>query len=362
MSGEAQFQKPGVVIKPEITKEKAAQLLFQLYGYRAVDIKELNSYDDRNYLVSVLSNENVLQFTLKITNSLESNIPGLIEAFNEIGQHISEKGLTVPVPILNKEGKYLCKIKLSENDDTINSVRLLKFIPGQMLKEVAYSERLLIETGQLLARLTNALQDYRNEALQKRSSIWNLKNAVKVEEFLFAISDECRIQMIRNVLKEFENKVLCKIDSLNQSIIHGDFNEQNILVRKVNEHYEPYAVIDFGDCHFAPQVFDLSMACAYVMLDCTTMDPLIAPAFVIQGYTQIRQITDEELALIPVCIKARLSQSLVMGAYSYFLDPNNEYTLSSSKTGWILLEKMTASNDSQLLQKWKTLCSVETKA
>lgn len=48
---EGEILQPGKKIKPEITEEEAIKLAERLYGIVTKDITELNSYDDRNFLI-----------------------------------------------------------------------------------------------------------------------------------------------------------------------------------------------------------------------------------------------------------------------------------------------------------------------
>ncbi|RWS02853.1 hydroxylysine kinase-like isoform X2, partial [Dinothrombium tinctorium] len=355
MDSEKTLLKPGVVIKPNCNELTAVDLVHRFYGFKVIELTEMNSYDDRNYLITVEEREtncNLIQYTLKITNSLESSVPNLIEAFNEMGIYLKQNGLTVPYPIPSKDGKLLVRVRLSEKSEAENAVRLLTFIPGKLIREVEYTKPLLYEAGKLLAKLTNALEKFENDALKNRNMIWSLNNVPRLRSFLFALKDESRKVLVSNLIKEFEIDVLSKTHSFKAGIIHGDFNEQNLIVDKVGNEFKPYGIIDFGDCHFAPLVFDLAILCTYIMLDCKTMDPTEAPAYVIAGYTSLRALTDEEFSIIPLCIKARLCQSLVLGAYTYSQDPSNEYILSSSKTGWTRLQNIIDINETMLLQLW----------
>jgi len=53
-------------------------------------------------------------------------------------------------------------------------------------------------------------------------------------------------------------------------VIHGDFNEQNVLVRRDQQRSSAgvtvVAVIDFGDSEVAPYIFDVAIAAVYCML------------------------------------------------------------------------------------------------
>lgn len=46
------FPPQGTKIKPQIEDVKVKELLDRLYGIRALNVCELNSYDDRNFLIT----------------------------------------------------------------------------------------------------------------------------------------------------------------------------------------------------------------------------------------------------------------------------------------------------------------------
>ena len=45
--------KPGQQIKPSVSNEKICQLLLKLYNLEVISVEELNSYDDRNFHITV---------------------------------------------------------------------------------------------------------------------------------------------------------------------------------------------------------------------------------------------------------------------------------------------------------------------
>ena len=151
--------EPGVVIKPCMDKTKAIQWAWELFGLKATNVKEFNSYDDRNFFFKVdpdseidnpnLSKEdlNLNGYMLKVTNTLDSKNASYIEAQNEMIVHMSKSDLEVPVPVKNKNGLTLSLEELevesndsweANNDERATKkivkkhlVRLLNFIPGE---------------------------------------------------------------------------------------------------------------------------------------------------------------------------------------------------------------------------------------
>ena len=73
-------------------------------------------------------------------------------------------------------------------------------------------------------------------------------------------------------------------------IIHGDFNEQNIICRESKEtgQEEIFSVIDFGDSQWNPLLYELGIAIMYMMTRCDCMEPSAAGGHVVAGYIQVR--------------------------------------------------------------------------
>lgn len=63
-----------------------------------------------------------------------------------------------------------------------------------------------------------------------------------------------------------------------------------------------------------------------------------------------------EICIFQTCISARLCQSLVMGAYTYSLDPGNSYLLTTASRGWTVLNKLwNETTDEQLENIWRNV-------
>ncbi len=76
----AGFLEPGRATRPRLTKDTIQDLLTRKYGLHMLSYKELNSYDDWNFLVKVErepTNQNTQElcrhgYVLKVLNSLDS--------------------------------------------------------------------------------------------------------------------------------------------------------------------------------------------------------------------------------------------------------------------------------------------------
>ena len=64
---------PGEIIKPPVDKDLAVQLIRDLYGLRAKNVKEFNSYDDKNYFFKSEEHENPHITGMKVKITLMKN-------------------------------------------------------------------------------------------------------------------------------------------------------------------------------------------------------------------------------------------------------------------------------------------------
>jgi len=380
----ADVLEPGVVIKPQMDKTKAIEFVWELFGLKAENVKEFNSYDDRNFYFKVdpeseienpyLTKEtlNLNGYMLKVTNILDSKNASYIEAQNQMIVHMAKSDLEVPVPVKNKNGLTLSLEELevksdnsweSNNDEKaakkiVNKhlVRLLNFIPGKILYDIQpWLPRHFYEAGVFAAKMDNSLKSFEHPAYEGRNNIWYLNSIPQVKNFLHAVQDETRRKMCKDIFDAFEKEVLGKIDELEVGIIHGDFNEQNILVRQMKndpDQWEIFSVIDFGDTNKNPIIFELGITIMYMMTQCKSIHPNEAGGHVLAGYETIRTLPPIEMEVLRLCAAARYAQSLVMGAYSHQQDPTNDYLLVTASTGWTNLTNFWNVSQEDLYKKW----------
>ena len=143
-------------------------------------------------------------------------------------------------------------------------------------------------------------------------------------------------------------------------VIHGDFNEQNIIVKQrpsatpgEDQQYDVSAVIDFGDSANSYYVFEVAITIMYMMVESRVIDPMKVGGHVLAGYLSEHPLTDVEFDSLKVCVAGRYAQSLVMGAYSYTLDEGNEYLLVTAKNGWPQLRRLWNMSQTELYEQWR---------
>nr|CAI5851914.1 unnamed protein product [Callosobruchus analis] len=174
-----------------------------------------------------------------------------------------------------------------------------------------------------------------------------------LEKYLYALNDNLKADLVNKIVKDFERRVLSVASNFKSGIIHGDINEQNIIVEKVNhDEYLLRGIIDFGDVNYACYLFELAIAMTYMILEAKDVE---IGGYVIAGYESVRSIPKEEFHLLKICIEARLCQSLVLGAYCSLREPDNSYIISTAVKGWEILNKLRNYPEDRLLERWRDI-------
>jgi len=348
--------------------------------------KEFVGYDDKNFhfkcdpahvaKATEKKQYHPTGYVLKVTNSVDSKNPGDMQAQNEAMDHLAGRDFDCPRPIKNNRGNFQDLVNVSrfasgdrsaiDEEEEICIVRLLTFLPGKTLYEVSpWTAELLRQSGEYIAKMDIAWKDFHNPVFSQRYSIWYMKNVLDVRKYLPDIRGADRRALCTEILAEFEAKVTPLIPRLESGLIHGDYNEQNILVQpkegvskgsKDGHAHRVCGVIDFGDCNEAPYIFEVATTIMYLMIKHPEMDANLAGGHVLAGYSKYRTVTSEEMDILPLIVASRFCQSLVMGEHYFANDPTNDYVLVTAKCGgWETLQSFWSLPKDELMQKWRSI-------
>ena len=106
----------------------------------------------------------------------------------------------------------------------------------------------IADAGQFLGQLRQKFNTLSSDdhPASKRYHQWDGKNTKDLKDFLHNIDDEARRKMVQNVLDTFDQRLIQSgvADMFRKGVIHGDFNDANILL---DSNFKVCGVIDFGD-------------------------------------------------------------------------------------------------------------------
>ncbi len=177
---------------------------------------------------------------------------------------------------------------------------------------------------------------------------------------LWAVEDEERRATVKEVVQAFTEEVVPALAAgrLEEGVLHGDVNEQNVLVDEKGGGVR--GIIDFGDCSRGPLVFDVAIAIMYMMIlwggggDKAARDrSLSAGGHVLAGYLRQRRLAKADLRVLPVCVAARFVQSLTLGEVAHANNPDNEYVLVVARAGaWRIVDWLWKMPQEEVARRW----------
>lgn len=140
--------------RPEVTAQLATKLAKKHFGLEVVQVKELDSYDDRNFYLRTQEGE----FVLKVTNSVETaNLP-LLEAENKAMLFLKNHGVNCNVPQASLSKMFVVVEELKENEPA-NAIRLFDFVHGQMVEDLGtFNDDMIYSLGQFVGKMDKILK------------------------------------------------------------------------------------------------------------------------------------------------------------------------------------------------------------
>ncbi|XP_056233686.1 hydroxylysine kinase-like isoform X1 [Seriola aureovittata] len=339
--------------RPTLTLQQATELTQQLYGVTVTEITTLPSYSDQNFLVA---DKEGTKYVLKILNSVESKNTTLMEVQTLTMSFLRQHGVPAQTAVYTTTGQLMSmeEIDCGHGAQTY-CVRLLSYLPGKTIAESPVTTWDLHNLGKLAASMDKTLQQLVSpnlDALQKDSSLWSLSYIPLMEGYLSVMDGDPLQEVIQAVIEQFKSHVQPKISSFQKGIIHGDLNDQNIIVTPVaNGHHEVSGILDFSLLTNGCYVFEVAILIAYLMLE--NPSPLDVGGAVLAGWESVMMLNDDERDSLFLLVLCRLCQSLVYGRYNVKKYPDNKkYLLTTARNGTRLLTKLWELGKKEVERKW----------
>ena len=211
-------------------------------------------------------------------------------------------------------------------------LRVMRFMPGDLLAHHEASAGQLQLVGSSLARLGLALQDF-DHARADRLLLWDLKHFHRMRPLLDYVDEQHKRSLAEDIFDRFDEKVVPLLDTLTSQVVHGDFSPFNVLVDPDRPDYVA-GIIDFGDVVRTPVIFDLSVTMAN-LLGTDPSSPWEHALHVMDGYLSIRPLPVQELEALIISAQARLLlRALITQWRASQLPQRRDYLLSHSKPDW----------------------------
>ena len=189
---------------------------------------------------------------------------------------------------------------------------------------------------------------------------WNLAQLTNLESYISVASQGVKdSKPLQDVFNIFVNRVIPRLVNLDKHVIHGDLNDQNILVApsQRGDIHEIAGILDFGDTSDSYRVFEVAICMMYMIMlrvqqGDTHQEAIRSAGHLLRGYQSVYSLSHSELDLLYWSVAARFLQSCVIGIYKQSLEPENEYLSQTYHLGYKVLSSYIASSEEETLNSW----------
>jgi 4-aminobutyrate aminotransferase-like enzyme/Ser/Thr protein kinase RdoA (MazF antagonist) len=318
---------------PRFGARDAESLALELFGVAGKAVP-LASERDQNFRIDTPADTVVLKIA-NATERLEN-----LEFENAALAHLAARCRALAVPRVRPSASGETILAATSPEGRRHFVRLVQWVPGTVLADVnPHSEALLEGLGHRVAEANGGFEGFEHPAM-RREFPWDLTRTPWIEAELarFPVSQRA---LIERVISDFRREVEPRLGGLRRQVIHGDWNDHNVLVGPGPEG-GVVGVVDFGDMVHGPVVADLAVACAYAVLG--KPHPVAAAAAIVRGFHRELPLSDDERRVLLPLIRARLAISVTMAARQSEAAPENHYLLVSQQPAWTTLAALDVTN------------------
>jgi hypothetical protein len=327
---------------PRFRESEARALALREYGM-AGEISVLPSERDQNFLIRDAARGKIV---LKIANRDDS--PESLDFQHQAMRRVAAGRVDCRIQELvpSRSGADIGTIAAA--DGVRHCFRALTWIEGAVLggDEAARGAPLLESLGACAAQVDLALRGFTHPAMN-RVLQWDLRHADLAFDKAALLPTPTR----RWVQKSFDEWRDIDWSELRTGVIHGDFNDHNVLV----EGARVSALLDFGDMVHSAVVCEPAVALAYAIL--RQENPLAAASCVIRGYHREYPLTEPEQRSLMPLMRARLAVSLCYSAHNRARNPGDAYQTISEAAVLKLLETLSECTAQAALKAVRGACA-----
>jgi Ser/Thr protein kinase RdoA (MazF antagonist) len=310
---------------PNFDEQALAKIAKEHYGLEGEN-SSLVSYEDQNALIKTPKGK----FVIKIANKrwdLE-----FIKMQTDVFEHLKNVApdMTFPSVVPSLKGEKIIFI------DGF-AVRILTFLEGNILGNMKRSPELYSDIGCFMGQFSTVMRGFSHLDRDGSDVLWKLDNVIACKAYLPDVIDEDTRDRINRLYEEYEKSIRPVLKNLRKAILHGDANEQNLLILP-GQPNKIAGLIDFGEIQYGTQINDLAIAVAYSLLG--EDDIQMAANNIIEGYTKKFPLEEAEIDILYYLMAMRLVTSITMTSHSAKQHPDNKYILISQKPAQVLLKKL----------------------
>lgn len=331
---------------PTVSVEEAKSVARSLFGLEG-DFKSLSSERDLNFRVKTADST----YVFKISNADEDI--GVIDFQTKALRHIEKRdpSLAVPRVVLTKAGEPYTTVRFEDGTDHI--VRVLTFVAGTMINDVAKTAVLRRSLGQFLGKLDLALRGFFHPH-GRHELLWDVTRCLELAPHAVHIEDEVARAQVNAIMERMETAVLPQLATLRHQIIHNDAHASNTLVDRNNPEVMA-GLLDFGDMIFGPLVLEIVIAADPVRIPAA--DRVASIAALVAGFDDAFPLEAKEIDLIYDLILARLAINACIVAWRKAMTPEQPAYISDTEQAlWDTIDHLMSLGQATVSDALRSAC------
>lgn len=306
-----------------LSEDDAIEISEEWFGVTAERADRLHTERDDSFRLQTRHGERVL----KVAHPADSAMD--IARQLRAAEHVAKGDPSVPVQrIVTIPGGGLWLTLPSGR-----VARMLHWLPGELLLNVATGPVELAALGDVFGRVTRALGSFVDDGVAPPSA-WNLQTVPRLTTLLADFPNDA----VAEAITRFNKRVVPLVDRLPVQFIHNDFNPGNVLVDRADPRFV-VGILDFGDAVRSFRVAELAVALSYQLSPFRHNWTDLAP--MIEAFMQHVPLNETEVALIPDLVAARFAQRILIKSWAAQRENgifNDRDTILASLTALLDLE------------------------
>lgn len=261
---------------------------------------------------------------VKVSSSYED--PLTVDLQSVALDHAAAHDPTLPLPRLRRARHGATMIAVGGGcGPHPRLLRVLSYLEGEPIGQRTPTPDQARLLGSSLARLSLALRGLEHRGAD-RLLIWDLQNLAQLRPLLTYVDRPELRTLVERVLDIFDGDVAPLLPSAEHQVLHDDFNRFNVLVDGAAPQYVT-GIIDFGDVTRTAVALDLAVAAGSFLT--AQEDPWRDVLALVDGYLEVRPLTDAELDIVAGAAPARVALRVLVTAYQRATDPERAAYLRS---------------------------------
>ena len=250
--------------------------------------------------------------------------PALVDFQCSAMRHALERDPGLPLARLlpDVDGDVLRTVVGADGEPRL--ARVLGFLEGVLLDYDGTTQEQRAQVGRAAGRLSAALTDFDHPG-SVRVLAWDLQQLGTLRPLLAHVADPEARTLVAAVLDRYDDHLGAALRATRQQVVHNDVNVDNVVVDPSDASFVT-GVLDFGDAVRGSVVADLAVAMSYAAGSGPAGRDPWDPAYdVARGFRSVRDLTVDEVELLPDLVRARLAQRLLLNSWLAETDPVNAH-------------------------------------